>query len=58
MGIDEINAMGAGVAYGGSIGIAWMLRKGAVVCCEADALTVDFEKLVVEFENEGVALKF
>ena len=58
MGIDELNAMGAGIGWGGGIGISAMVRKGAVVFCEADALTVDFEKLLVEFETEYLAINF
>jgi len=48
MGIYEISAMGAGIAYGGGVEIETMLRKGTVVFCEAGGMTVDFEKVIVE----------
>jgi len=46
MGIYEISAMGAGIAYGGGVEIETMLRKGTVVFCEAGGMTVDFEKVI------------
>ena len=58
MSIDEISAPGAGIGYAGYIGIASMLRKGAVVYCEADSMTLDFEKVIVEFENVALAERF
>jgi hypothetical protein len=58
MGIYEISAMGAGIAYGGGVEIETMLRKGTVVFCEAGGMTVDFEKVIVEFETEDLAEEF
>ena len=55
MGIDEINAMGAGIAYGG-IEIESVVCKGSVVLC--DSMTFPIEKVFVEFEYEHLAISF
>jgi hypothetical protein len=53
MGIDEINAMGAGIVCGG-IEIESVVRKGSVVLC--DSVTFPIEKVFVEFEDEHLAI--
>ena len=53
MGIDEINAMGAGIVCGG-IEIGSIVRKGSVVLC--DSVTFPIEKVFVEFEDEHLAI--
>ena len=55
MGIDEINAMGAGIVCGG-IEIESVVRKGSVVLC--DSVTFPIEKVFVEFEDEHLAISF
>ena len=55
MGIDEINAMGAGIACGG-LEIESVVRKGSVVLC--DSVTFPIEKVFVEFEDEDLAVSF
>jgi len=55
MGIDEINAMGAGIACGG-LEIESIVRKGSVVLC--DSVTFPIEKVFVEFEDEDLAVSF
>src|SRR5258708_39785569 len=55
MGIDEINAMGAGIVCGG-IEIYSVVRKGSVVLC--DSVTFPIEKVFVEFEDEHLAISF
>jgi hypothetical protein len=55
MGIDEINAMGAGIACGG-LEIQSVVRKGSVVLC--DSVTFPIEKVFVEFEDEDLAVSF
>ena len=55
MGIDEINAMGAGIVCGG-IEIESVVRKGSVVLC--DSVTFPIEKVFVEFEDEHSAISF
>ena len=55
MGIDEINAMGAGIVCGG-IEIESIVRKGSVVLC--DSVTSPIEKVFVEFEDEHLAISF
>ena len=52
MGIDEINAMGAGIVCGGIDGS--IVRKGSVVLC--DSVTFPIEKVFVEFEDEHLAI--
>src|SRR5258708_24306940 len=55
MGIDEINAMGAGIVCGG-IEIESVVRKGSVLLC--DSVTFPIEKVFVEFEDEHLAISF
>jgi hypothetical protein len=55
MGIDEINAMGAGIVCGG-IEIESVVRKGSVVLCDSVAFPI--EKVFVEFEDEHLAISF
>ena len=55
MGIDEINAMGAGIVCGG-IEIESVVRKRSVVLC--DSVTFPIEKVFVEFEDEHLAISF
>jgi hypothetical protein len=58
MGIDVLRAEGAGIGYAGRIGIESMVREGRVVLCNADRQTQDFEKLLVEFESQYLAINF
>ena len=55
MRIDEINAMGAGMACG-EIEIELVVRKGSVVLC--DLVTFPIEKVFVQFEDEHLAISF
>ena len=55
MGIDEINAMGAGIVCGG-IEIESVVRKGSVLLC--DSVTFPIEKVFLEFEDEHLAISF